>query len=80
MKIFDYPYIYNNNIKKCVLFFVIIYLLIVMITAESQVDFFLSYYSYDIIHFFNSLKTKYENDNLLNKCDKNSTSDFINLL
>jgi len=51
-----------------------------MITAESQVDFFLSYYSYDIIHFFNSLKTKYENDNLLNKCDKNSTSDFINLL
>ena len=34
----------------------------------------------DIIHFFNSLKTKYENDNLLNKCDKNSTSDFINLL
>tara|TARA_B110001469_G_C9613293_1_gene305161 strand:- start:1090 stop:1290 length:201 start_codon:yes stop_codon:yes gene_type:complete len=51
-----------------------------MITSESQEDFFLSYYSYDIIKVFNDLKTKYENDNLLNKCDKNSTSDFINLL
>ena len=51
-----------------------------MITAETQIDFFISYYSYDIIQFFNEFKKKYENHDLLNKCDKNSTSDFIDLL
>ena len=40
----------------------------------------MSYYSYDIIQFFNELKPKYENYDLLNKCDKNSTSDFIDFL
>jgi hypothetical protein len=51
-----------------------------MITVESQIDFFLSYYSYDIIQFFNELKLKYKNNDILNKCDKNSTSNFIELL
>jgi len=51
-----------------------------MITAEEQVDFFKSYYSYDIIHFFKELKHKYENDDLLNECDINSTDDFVELL
>ena len=51
-----------------------------MITEDSQIDFFISYYSYDIIQFFNELKLKYKNNDILNKCDKNSTHNFIELL
>jgi hypothetical protein len=51
-----------------------------MITSEEQVDFFTSYYSYDIINFFKDLKHKYENDDLLNECDINSNDEFVELL
>ena len=51
-----------------------------MITSEEQADFFTSYYSYDIIHFFEDLKHKYENDDLLQSCDINSSDEFVELL
>ena len=51
-----------------------------IITPEEQQDFFRNYYSYDILNFFNKLKEKYSDLNLLNKCSNNSSIDFMVLL
>ena len=51
-----------------------------IITHEEQSDFFINYYSYDILIFFNKLKEKYGDLNLLNKCSNNSSCEFIELL
>jgi hypothetical protein len=51
-----------------------------IITPEEQHEFFINYYSYDILFFFNNLKEKYGDLNLLNKCTNKSSSEFMELL
>jgi len=51
-----------------------------IITPKEQQEFFRNYYSYDILIFFNKLKEKYGDLNLLNKCSNKSSSEFMELL
>jgi len=51
-----------------------------MITADDQHEFFINYYSYEVIELLNKLKEKYTNLNLLNNTSKETTNDFVELL
>jgi hypothetical protein len=51
-----------------------------MITSEDQIEFFQNYYSYEIIELLNKLKKKYQYFKLLNKCSKESTCNFVDLI
>jgi len=51
-----------------------------IITSEEQIESFRNYYSYDILILLNKLKEKYGDYNLLNKCSKDTSNDFVDLL
>ena len=51
-----------------------------IITSEQQKNFFRDFYSYDILILLNKLKEKYGVYNLLNKCSKDTSNDFVELL
>jgi len=51
-----------------------------IITSEEQIESFRNYYSYDILILLNNLKEKYGHYNLLNKCSKDTSNDFVDLL
>ena len=51
-----------------------------IITSEEQIESFRNYYSYDILMLLNKLKEKYGDYNLLNKCSKDTSNDFVDLL
>ena len=51
-----------------------------MITSDDQIDFFHSYYSYEIIDLLNKLKVKYKHFKLFNNVSKETTNDFVELL
>ena len=51
-----------------------------IITSEEQMESFRNYYSYDILILLNKLKEKYGDYNLLNKCSKDTSNDFVDLL
>ena len=51
-----------------------------IITSEEQIESFINYYSYDILILLNKLKEKYGDYNLLNKCSKDTSNDFVDLL
>ena len=50
-----------------------------MITSDDQIDFFHSYYSYEIIDLLNKLKVKYKHFKLFNNVSKETTNDFVEL-
>ena len=51
-----------------------------MITAEEQIDLFHNKYTYDLIKLFDELKKDHSNTILLGKCNRNTKSDFIELI
>tara|TARA_B110000285_G_C14759977_1_gene439097 strand:+ start:327 stop:530 length:204 start_codon:yes stop_codon:yes gene_type:complete len=51
-----------------------------MITSEEQIDFFMNYYSFDIIELLNTIKKKNEPFKLLNKCSIETSSELVDLL
>ena len=51
-----------------------------MITADDQHEFFINYYSYEVIELLNKLKEKYKHFKLFNNVSKETTNDFVELL